>query len=47
MQGRARRRAFEIIFFLGMLVLFYLVFNSLVSKDGSGVFSSPAAESQP
>jgi hypothetical protein len=46
-QNRNHRRAMEIIVFFGMLLVFYLAFNSLVSKDGSGVFSRPAAEAQP
>lgn len=46
-QSRTQRRAMEIVLFLGMLMVFYVVFNSLVSKDGSGIFSRPAAEVQP
>jgi hypothetical protein len=46
-QNPSQRRAVEILVFFGMLLVFYLAFNSLVSKDGSGVFSRPPAEAQP
>lgn len=46
-QSRTQRRAMEIVLFLGMLMVFYIVFNSLVSKDGSGIFSRPSTEAQP
>ena len=46
-QSRTQRRAMEIVLFLGMLMVFYVIFNSLVSKDGSGIFSRPSTEVQP
>jgi len=46
-QGRAQRRGIEIVLFLGMLLLFYLAFNWIVSRDGSGIFSRPPSESRP
>jgi transcriptional regulator NrdR family protein len=46
-QNPSQRRAVEVLVFFGMLLVFYLAFNSLVSKDGSGVFSRPPAEAQP
>jgi hypothetical protein len=46
-QSRTQRRAMEIVLFVGMLMVFYVVFNSLVSKDGSGIFSRSSTEVQP
>jgi transposase-like protein len=46
-QSRTQHRVIEAILFLGMLLVFYLAFNSLVSKDGSGLFSRPSADAQP
>lgn len=46
-QSRTQRRLIEALLFLGMLFIFYCVFNSLVSKDGTGIFSRPTTEAQP
>jgi hypothetical protein len=46
-QGRVQRRAIEIALFVGMLLLFYIAFNWIVSRDGSGILSRPQSESQP
>lgn len=40
-QRRSQRRTIEVVLFIGMLLIFYFAFNSLVSKDGSGIFSHP------
>jgi hypothetical protein len=42
-----QRRAIEIALFVGMLLLFYIAFNWIVSRDGSGILSRPQSESQP
>jgi transposase-like protein len=41
-QRRSQRRTIEVILFIAMLLIFYFAFNTLVSKDGSGIFSHPA-----
>lgn len=46
-QNPSQRRTVEVLVFFGMLLVFYLAFNSLVSKDGSGVFSRSRTEAQP
>jgi transposase-like protein len=47
MQSRSHRRIIEAFLFLSMLIVFYVVFNSLVSKDGTGLFSHQDSEAQP
>ena len=46
-QKRTHRRAVEALVFFGMLVVFYLAFNSLVSRDGTGMLHHSATEAQP
>jgi transposase-like protein len=46
-QSGVQRRVIETLLFIGMLMVFYAVFNSLVSKDGTGIFSRANTEAQP
>lgn len=46
MQNSKQRRFLEITLFLGMLFIFYYAFTSLVTRDGSGLFTHPA-QTQP
>lgn len=41
-QRRSQRRTIEVVLFIAMLLVFYFAFNTLISKDGSGMFSHPA-----
>jgi hypothetical protein len=46
-QKRTHRRAVEVLVFFGMLAVFYLAFNSLVSRDGAGLLHHAGTEAQP
>lgn len=41
-QRQSQRRTIEVVLFIAMLLVFYFAFNTLVSKDGNGMFSHPA-----